>query len=182
MNPKAAAATVQTRIETLLRWDAALLRAASRFERRGMRTVLRALTRAGDTPGWIVHGLVLAALLQVELRVLAVMTFAAVLGTASSQVAKRAFRRSRPSAAIPGLVSHAADPDPFSFPSGHSTVAFAIATAAAASHPVLGGVETMLAAGIATSRIGLGAHYPVDVAAGIALGVSCGLTAWGLLG
>ncbi|MFN2377162.1 MAG: phosphatase PAP2 family protein [Candidatus Binatia bacterium] len=39
-----------------------------------------------------------------------------------------------------------------------------------------------LAAAIATSRIYLGAHYPVDVVGGIALGVGCGLTAWGLVG
>lgn len=181
MNPRTATATLQTGIDALLRWDAELLAAASRFERRGMRTVMRALTRAGDTSGWVVHGLVLAALLQVEPAVLAVMTAAAVLATGSSQLAKRAFRRSRPSASIPGLVAHAADPDPFSFPSGHSTVAFAIATAALASNPVLGGVETVLAAAIATSRISLGAHYPVDVVGGVALGVSCGLTAWGLL-
>lgn len=182
MNPRTTATTVQTGLEALLRWDAALVKAASRFERRGMRTVLRALTRAGDTPGWIVHGLVLAALLQVELRVLCVMTVAAVLATASSQAAKRAFRRTRPALSIPGHVSHAVDPDPFSFPSGHSTVAFAIATAALATNPVLGGVETVLAASIAASRICLGAHYPVDVVGGIALGIGCGLTAWGLVG
>ena len=174
--------TLQTGIDALLRWDAAVLTSVARFERRGIRTIMRALTRAGDTPGWIVHGLVLFALLRVESRTLVVMSAAAVMATAASQFAKRTFRRLRPTAAIAGFTAHTADPDPFSFPSGHSTVAFAIATAAVATSPVLGGVETLLAASIATSRIYLGAHYPVDVLGGIALGFSCGLASWALLG
>ena len=169
-------------MDVILRWDEAAVTAVARLERRAIRTVMRSLTRAGDTPGWIIHGLVLLGLLQIEPTVLLVMGGAAVLATVTSQLAKRTFRRSRPTAAIVGFRARIADPDPFSFPSGHSTVAFAIATAAVATNPVLGGVETMLAALIATSRIYLGAHYPVDVLAGIVLGVACGLMSWGILG
>jgi undecaprenyl-diphosphatase len=172
----------QNGIEELLRWDAALVSAAVRFERQGLHRAARALTRAGDTPGWIVHGLVLVALLQIDLRVVAVMAAAAALATVTSQVAKRVFRRSRPAATIPGFKARNPDPDPFSFPSGHSTVAASIATAAVAMSPVLGGVETMLALLIASSRVYLGAHYPADVVGGIALGFACGLTAWKLVG
>jgi membrane-associated phospholipid phosphatase len=172
----------QNGIETLGRWDAAALAAAARLERDGLSSAARALTRAGDTPGWIVHCLILVALLKIDLRVIAVMAAAAVLATASSQIAKRIFRRSRPAATIPGFKARNPDPDPFSFPSGHSTVAAAIATAAIAASPVLGGVEAVLAALIAGSRIYLGAHYPADVLGGIALGFACGLTAWKLIG
>jgi undecaprenyl-diphosphatase len=182
MSTRTSTTTLRTGIDALLRWDEDTLTAVSRFERRGMQAAMRALTRAGDTPGWIVHGLVLFTLLRVEAHALGVMATAAVIATLASQLAKRTFRRLRPTAAIAGFMARSADPDPFSFPSGHSTVAFAIATAAVATNPVLGGVETLLAASIAASRIYLGAHYPVDVLGGVALGFSCGLVAWGVLG
>lgn len=182
MNSRVSTTTLMAGVAALRRWDAAALIAAAGIERQRTKRLMRALTRAGDTPGWIVHGLVLLALLQIDLHVLATMALAATLATAASQVAKRVFRRSRPDAAIPGFTARAVNPDPFSFPSGHSTVAFAIATAALATNPVLGGVETVLAAGIASSRLYLGAHYPVDVIGGITLGVACGLVAVGVLG
>ena len=165
----------RTGIQAIQRWDAALLAAASQVERRGMTALMRALTRAGDTGGWVVHGLLLTALLRINHGVLLRMLAAGLLATASSQLAKRLFRRSRPGASIPGFAPRVLEPDPFSFPSGHSTVAFAIATAALAGNPVLGGVELALAAGIASSRILLGAHYPADVLGGMALGLACGI-------
>jgi undecaprenyl-diphosphatase len=121
-------------------------------------------------------------LLGIDARTLAVMTAAGVAATIASQLAKRAFRRARPSAAIVGFTARSADPDPFSFPSGHSTVAFAIATAALATSPALGAFEVLMASMIGASRVVLGAHYPVDVIGGMALGLACGLTAFGLLG
>ena len=173
---------LRSRLDAVARWDAAVLTALARIERRGLDSAMKALTRAGDTPGWVVHGLVLFATRSIDVHGLAVMGSAAAMATGASQLAKRAFRRRRPTASIPGFVARTADPDPFSFPSGHSTVAFAIATAAMATSPVLGAVELILAASIASSRLYLGAHYPVDVLGGMALGLACGLAAFGLAG
>ena len=68
-------------------------------------------------------------------------------------------------------------PDAFSFPSGHTAAAFAIAVALAGEGHGLGPLTLSLAGGIGLSRVYLGAHYPLDVAAGVGLGALCGLAA-----
>lgn len=62
-----------------------------------------------------------------------------------------------------------------SFPSGHSASAAAFATAVTLESPWLGAVVLPLAAGVAVSRVYTGAHYPSDVAAGVALGAGLAL-------
>ncbi|MFS8038191.1 phosphatase PAP2 family protein [Xanthobacter sp. AM11] len=62
-----------------------------------------------------------------------------------------------------------------SFPSGHSTTAFAAAVALAALFPRARVALIALAVPVAATRIVLGSHYPSDVIAGAAIG-----TAWAL--
>jgi undecaprenyl-diphosphatase len=65
-------------------------------------------------------------------------------------------------------------PHTSSFPSGHSTVAFACATAIALAVPRLRWPVFVLAALIAFSRVYVGVHYPLDVLAGALLGIALG--------
>jgi membrane-associated phospholipid phosphatase len=66
-------------------------------------------------------------------------------------------------------------PPPFntSFPSGHTAVSFAIASAILyANRPV--GIAAILAALLVTiGRMAVGVHYPSDIAGGIVVGVLC---------
>ncbi|HAD83201.1 MAG: hypothetical protein A2509_11210 [Candidatus Edwardsbacteria bacterium RIFOXYD12_FULL_50_11] len=57
-----------------------------------------------------------------------------------------------------------------SFPSGHATGAFALATVFSHQYPKLSIPLYTAAAGVAVSRIYLGRHYPSDVLAGAAVG------------
>ena len=59
----------------------------------------------------------------------------------------------------------------YSFPSGHTSASFAIATSIAFNMPKLSILVFLVALLIGISRIYLGVHYPTDVAAGIIVGV-----------
>ncbi len=58
-----------------------------------------------------------------------------------------------------------------SFPSDHSTLAFAIAFSALTVRPAFGLLLVVLAAAVAWGRVFVGVHYPLDVAAGALAGL-----------
>jgi undecaprenyl-diphosphatase len=85
--------------------------------------------------------------------------------------------RSRPPLAEPGLDPIGIVPASASFPSGHAATAFAAAVAVALVYPRLGRPLVALAVVVALSRIYLGMHYVLDVAAGASLGIAIGVAA-----
>jgi membrane-associated phospholipid phosphatase len=113
----------------------------------------------------------------------AVLVNAAVWSTTASEWLKVAFHRSRPVLYTADAAAAADDPDNRkSFPSGHTTVAFATATAYAVmaerQHLPHAGRNTALlyigATGVAALRVAGGKHFPTDVLAGAALGAGVG--------
>ena len=122
-----------------------------------------ASTRLGD--GWVWLVLVVLAPSRAPLA----ETMVAIVAVNTAQVAlKRAFRRARPTGPVSWWDIHA--PDQFSFPSGHTMNAFAIATVVALRFPALSPALVLLAASIGASRVVLELHYVSDVAAGATLG------------
>ena len=89
------------------------------------------------------------------------------------QMVKRTVSRPRPSRreAWAALVN---EPDRFSFPSGHSAAAMAVAFAYAMAFPALALPLVVLAILVGASRVFLGVHYPGDVLVGqlIAIGTA----------
>ena len=77
--------------------------------------------------------------------------------------------------ARPHVVALVALPHDHSFPSGHAATGFAGATVIGAVVPRARVPLFVLAALVAWSRVYVGVHYPLDVAAGALLGVAVGL-------
>ena len=135
-----------------------------------------AATRFGDGSGWAAIGLGLMACGPRGRAAAAAGTAAAFLASATFMAIKRSCRRRRPCDIAPHPLFHVHPPDAFSFPSGHTMNAFAIATVLALRFPALSPALLLLAAGIGASRVVLGLHFASDVWAGAALGALLG---WG---
>lgn len=80
--------------------------------------------------------------------------------------------RERPYKMIEKLNTFGIDLKDYSFPSGHTTASFSIATTLSLNIPRITILVYILAILIGVSRIYLGVHYPTDVVAGVILGVS----------
>lgn len=157
--------------------DQALLLGVRRWESAGMTRLMRTLTHLGDTSTWMIVGLALGLSGGQGPRHAWLLGLGAAIAVAASQVLKRLCCRTRPSCGIGGFAALAENPDAFSFPSGHTAAAFGIAVALAGEGSGLGALTLTLSSGIAVSRVYLGAHYPLDVAAGALVGTLAGLAA-----
>jgi undecaprenyl-diphosphatase len=119
---------------------------------------------------WLVIALLCAVVWRRPL-VFAWVLAADAVGALSSRGLRELIGRPRPFMRYPTphtLVSAPADP---SFPSGHTTVAFACAAVLAYYEPRLAAPLFLLAIAIGFSRVYVGVHYPLDVVGGAALGL-----------
>jgi len=130
-------------------------------------------TRAGD--GWLWYAVgVLVLLFGGPLRFLAIgsATLAAGCGVALFLNVKKVTNRRRPQCFEPHCWANLLPPDRFSFPSGHTITAFAVAVSVSRFYPDAAGLLLFCATSIAASRIILGMHFLSDVLAGAAIGTA----------
>jgi len=161
------------------RRDHRLMRRVHRWRApRWIRIWMIVATRLGD--GWLWYGLGLAMLLfggEERFQAFAASGTAALASILLFHELKRVSKRRRPCHIERHCWATLTPPDQFSFPSGHSMTAYAIAIAAGHFYPWALGALLFVAASIAISRIMLGMHFLTDVMVGALLGTGLGYIA-----
>lgn len=95
-------------------------------------------------------------------------------------ILKHLINRTRPFEAVKGLVTLIEHPSSSSFPSRHTSSAFAAVVVLWALLPRKFSIPALVLAGlISFSRLYVGVHYPTDILGGMAIGLIYGF--WGLI-
>lgn len=132
----------------------------------------RYLSRTGDGHLYVLMGLYLLLMDGVESPFLQVAALAFLVERPLYFTMKNGFKRNRPQAALKGFNSLITPSDQFSFPSGHTSAAFMMATIIGYFIPVLLLPLLIWAAMVGFSRVVVGVHFPTDTLVGMFLGVS----------
>lgn len=106
--------------------------------------------------------------------ILKVLAVAFAVERSAYFILKNKLKRNRPPQAIPGYQSIIKPADQFSFPSGHTSAAFLVATIGIAYDPIYFILLLVWAPLVGISRVMLGVHFPTDILAGGILGITIG--------
>lgn len=172
--------TREQAISRLVAPDNRLMRRINRWNApRWFRWWMLLATRAGD--GWLWGMIGIALLLSSDanrFRAIEAAGFAVACGILMFHRVKRIFCRTRPRDIEPHCWANIVTRDRFSFPSGHSTTAFAVALALGSFYPEVMPLLLLLAANVAISRVVVGMHFLSDVLVGSGAGALLGYVAF----
>jgi undecaprenyl-diphosphatase len=168
----------------IARRDQRLMRRVNRWPApRWVRLWMLAATRGGD--GWLWYAMGAVILLfggEQRFRAAAAAALAVGVGIALFLQLKKATGRKRPCAYEPHCWASLLPPDQFSFPSGHTITAFAMAVSLSLYYPDLAAGLLFCAVSVAASRVVLGMHFLSDVVVGAAIGTGLAYLAARLVG
>lgn len=115
-------------------------------------------------------------------RILSMETASAIIfSSLIARFIKVHVSRIRPYITLKNLYTRKIGIDNYSFPSGHTTVAFSMGVMVALNIPSIGFFSILAAAAVGISRMYLGVHYPTDVFVGMILGTVTSLSIYFLI-
>jgi undecaprenyl-diphosphatase len=160
----------------ITRGDYSVMRRANNWEApRWVRLYSLSATRGGDGWLWYAMGLVILALGgKTRFEAVGAAGVSSALSVLLFSQLKRITGRRRPCQIEPHCWATLLPPDQFSFPSGHTMTAFAVAIPLSMFYPTLSIGLLFCALSIAMSRILLGMHFLSDVVAGALIGTGLG--------
>jgi undecaprenyl-diphosphatase len=134
--------------------------------------VSRHISRTGDGPLYLLITALLYWFIGMDSPLLQAIALGFLIERPLYFVLKNSLRRNRPEAALKNFRSIITPSDQFSFPSGHTSAAFMMATLIGYFYPPFMLPLYCWAAGIGFSRVVLGVHFPTDTFMGAILGIS----------
>lgn len=163
-------------MQTLLAFDQSLFLFLNRLPHGWLANALGLLLSGVGTAGiiWFILSIVLFIREEKKNHWFFLPVFLAGAGSwiIAEKLLKPWVNRPRPTAEIGAIILGTNGHDA-SFPSGHATIAFAMAVVLSHIEPKWKWIFYLLALGISFSRIYLGKHFPLDVVVG-------GLLGWGI--
>jgi undecaprenyl-diphosphatase len=174
--------TAHSMLQLIATGDHKLMRKVNKWPApKWVRLAAIAATRAGDGWLWYLVGLVILLFGPADrFTATAVAGSAAVIGIGIFVLLKKTSGRKRPCEIQPHCWAHILPPDQFSFPSGHTITAFAVAVTLGMFYPAMLPALLFCAFCIAASRVLLGMHFLSDVIVGALLGTGFALSSHAL--
>jgi undecaprenyl-diphosphatase len=105
----------------------------------------------------------------------------ALVAVGLNQPISNAVAEPRPYTVFPHALTLVARSTDWSFPSDHSVMAGAVAVGVLLAHRRLGLITAALAVLMAATRVYVGAHFPIDVVAGLAFGALVALASYAVV-
>jgi len=141
----------------------------------------RGISATGNGPLYLLAAFILYWMGgQDEMRLLTCMALALLIERPIYFVIKNACKRDRPPAAL-NIKSFIIPSDRFSFPSGHTSAAFLMATLWGWHYPPLLPTLFTWAMLVGVARVILGVHFPTDTLIGAVMGTSAALLSMGMI-
>ncbi len=158
-------------MQTIHQYDVSIfLWVAQRKAKITLVKLARGISKTADGPLYLVLALALiSAGQEPQQTLLTCLLLGFTLERPIYLILKNSFRRHRPPAAL-NIPSFVTPSDRFSFPSGHTSAAFLVATLVCAFYPVLSPILFTWATAVGMARVILGVHFPTDTLMGALMG------------